>query len=51
MVITNSLGWLSQLGLQNTLTASLQRGKTSPMSVLIYDTKQSDGEAPVILEL
>ena len=32
-------------------TASLQRGKTHPMSVLIYDTKQSDGEAPVILEL
>ena len=26
--------WPSQLGLQNTLTASQQRGKTLPMSVL-----------------
>ena len=26
--------WLSRLGLQNTLTASLQRGKTLPMNVL-----------------
>ena len=25
-------------------------GKTPPTSVLIYDTKQSDGEAPVMLE-
>ena len=32
-------------------TASLLRAKTSPTSVLIYDTKQSDGEAPVMLEL
>ena len=32
-------------------TASLQRGKTPPTRVLVYDTKQSDGEAPVILEL
>ena len=37
----------SQLGLQNTLTTSLQKGKTSPG----YDTKQYDGEAPIILKL
>ena len=35
--------WPSRLGLQNALTASVQRGKTPPMSVLIYDTKPSDG--------
>ena len=41
----------SQLGLQNTLTASLQRVKTLQMSVYGYGTKQSDGEAPIMLEL
>ena len=35
-----------QLVLQNTLTASLQRCKTPG-----YDTKQSDGEAPIMLQL
>ena len=38
--------WLSQLGLQNTPTASLQRGKTPPNKCPGYHTKQSDGEAP-----
>ena len=41
----------SQLGLLNTPTASLQRGKTPPNKCPWYDTKQSDGEVPVILEL
>ena len=36
---------------EKTATASLQRGKNPPSNVLIYDTKQSDGERPVILEL
>ena len=39
------LHWSSRLELQNTPTASLQRCKTSP------NTKQPDGEAPVMLEL
>ena len=47
----NSVGLPSHLGLWNKLTASLQRGDTPPTSVLLYDTKQSDGEIPVILEL
>ena len=37
-----------QLGLQNTQTASLQRGKTSPTSVLIMTLKIYDGEDPVL---
>ena len=43
--------WPSQLGLKNTLTASLQRGKTQPPHNECpgYDTKQFDGEAPVML--
>ena len=44
------LVWPGQLGLQNTLTASLQRGKISPMSVLDITLKKSDGEASVMLE-
>ena len=33
-------------------TASLQRGKPSPPNECpVYDTKQSDGEFPVILKL
>ena len=40
-----------QLRLKNTLIASLQRGKTLPTSVLSYDTKQSDGEVPILREL
>ena len=30
----SNLNWLSRLGLQNTLTSSLQRSKTPPTSVL-----------------
>ena len=36
---------------QNTLTASLQRGKTPPTSVLDMAQKKFDGKAPVMLEL
>ena len=44
--------WPSQLELQNILTASLQRGKTPPPNEFPwYDTKQSDGEVPVMLEI
>ena len=40
------------MGLKNTLTASLQRGMTPhPNECPGYDTKQSDGEVPVILGL
>ena len=35
----------------NMSTAPLQRGKTPPNKCPGYDTKQSDGEVPVILEL
>ena len=34
-LFNNCFSWPSQLGLQNTLTASLQRSKTPLMSVLI----------------
>ena len=43
--------WPSWLGLQNTPTASLQRGKTPPNKCSGYGTKQSDGEASIMLEL
>ena len=33
------------------LTASLQRGKNLPTNVRVFDTKQSDCEVPVLLEL
>ena len=36
---------------QNTPTALLQKGKTPPNECPRYDTKQSDGEVPVILVL
>ena len=42
--------WPNQLGLQNALTASLQRDKIPPYGCPGYDIKQSDGEAPVMLE-
>ena len=42
--------WPTWLGLQNTLTASLQRGKTSFNKWSRYDTKQSDDETPIMLE-
>ena len=41
----------SLLGLYNTLTAPLQRGKTPPNECPAYDTKQSDGEDPAVREL
>ena len=41
----------SRLGQKNTLTASLQEGKTPPNECPVYDTKQSDSEVPVMLEL
>ena len=39
------------MGLLNTLTAFLQRGKINLNVCPGYDTNQSDGKAPVILEL
>ena len=42
----------SRLGLLNTPTASLQRGKTPPTNECPrYDTKQCDGEVQLMLEL
>ena len=42
----------SWLGLWNTLTGPLQRGKTLPTNECPgYDTKQSDGKVPVMLGL
>ena len=38
----------SRLGMENIPSAFLQRGKTSPNECHGYDTKQSDGEAPVM---
>ena len=43
--------WPCQLGQQNTLTRSLQQGKIAPYECPGYDTKQSDGEVPVMMEL
>ena len=40
-----------RIGLQNTPTASLQWSKTVPLRMSLYDTEQSDGEAPVMLQL
>ena len=42
--------WLSRQGQQNTPTASLLRSKTPPNECPGYDTKQSNGEAPVMIE-
>ena len=41
----------SRLGLLNTPITSLQRSKTPTNECPVYDTKQSDGEVPVMLEL
>ena len=41
----------SRLGLYNTPTAPLQRGKTPSNKCPAYDTKQSDDEVPMMLEL
>ena len=41
----------SRLGLKDTPTVSLQRGKVLRNECPRYDTKQSDGEVPVMLEL
>ena len=47
-----SNGLSNWLGRQNTPTAYLQRGKAPPHNVCAgYDTKQSDDEVPVMLEL
>ena len=43
--------WPSPLDLQNTPTASLHMGKTPPNECPDYNTKQSDVEVPVMLEL
>ena len=43
--------WPSQIGLQNTPTASRQRSRTSPNECAGYNTKQSDGEDLVMLKL
>ena len=49
---SSSSGLLSQLGLCDTLTVPLLRGKIPlPNKCCRYDTKQSDGEIPVMLEL
>ena len=47
-VVSTIIFWPCQLGQQNSLTASLQRDKTLPYKWPGYDTKQSDGEAPII---
>ena len=51
LVICQMLGLPSRLGLLNTQTAPLQRGKTPSIECPGYDTKQSDGQVPVMLEL
>ena len=40
-----------RLGQYNTSTASLQKGETPCKEYPAHDTKQSDGETPVVLEL
>ena len=50
-VFTSVFGLPSRLGLLNTTTAPLQRGKTLPNACLGYHSKLSDGEVPVMLEL
>ena len=45
--IEERIFWRSRLGLQNTQTAYLQKGKILPNEWPRYDTKRSDGEAPV----
>ena len=50
--IMGMVHWPSQLELQNTPTVSLQKARPLPhIECPGYDTKQSDGKAPVILEL
>ena len=55
--LKNFLCWLSiyslssQLGLQDTLIASLQWNKAHTNEGPGYDTKKSDGKVPVMLEL
>ena len=50
-MVTFMMPYVCQLELLNTPTVSLQRGKTSTNECPGYDTKQSDGEASVMLEL
>ena len=49
--MSKCLYWSNQLGLQKAPTASRQRSKTFPTSVLNYEIKQCDGEASIIPEL
>ena len=42
--------WVQSAGARK-YTASLQMGKTPPMSVLDYVTRKSDSEAQVMLEI
>ena len=51
MVILHWQTLPSQLGLWNTLTAPLQRSNPAPNECPGYDTKQSDGEVPSLLEI
>ena len=51
LLIGRTKKWPSRLGLQNTPTASLQRGKNSSNKLPGYDTEQFDGKAPVTLML
>ena len=46
-----SIIWPNWLGLKNTSSASLQRGKTPPNQCPEYDLKQSDGDTVVMVEL
>ena len=41
----------SRMGLKNTPTTPLQRGKLSPNECPGYNTKQSDSDVPMMLEL
>ena len=43
--------WPNRQGLQNTPTESLHRSKTPQRVSYRYDSKQSDGEDPVMLEI
>ena len=50
-LLSHFICWPCRLELQNTPTTSLQRDKTPATKCFGYDTKQSDDEAPVMLEL
>ena len=50
-LLFTTIWWPSRMGQQNTLTASLQKGKNSLNERHEYNTKQSDDETPIIMEL